>query len=58
MFSKTCEYGIRAAIFIAAESYQDKSIRLKEHCQKIDSPECFYRQKSHKSWPETKLSIP
>ncbi len=41
MFSKTCEYGIRAAIFIAAESYQDKRVGLKEIAQKIDSPEAF-----------------
>ena len=41
MFSKTCEYGIRAAIFIAAESYQDKRVGLKDIAQKIDSPEAF-----------------
>jgi Rrf2 family iron-sulfur cluster assembly transcriptional regulator len=41
MFSKTCEYGIRAAIFIASESYQDNRIGLKEIAKKIDSPEAF-----------------
>jgi Rrf2 family transcriptional regulator, iron-sulfur cluster assembly transcription factor len=41
MFSKTCEYGIRAAIFIASESYQNKRVGLKEVAQKIDSPEAF-----------------
>jgi DNA-binding IscR family transcriptional regulator len=30
MFSKTCEYGIRATIFIASESYQDKRVGLKD----------------------------
>jgi Rrf2 family iron-sulfur cluster assembly transcriptional regulator len=41
MFSKTCEYGIRAAIIIASESYQDNRIGLKEIAKKIDSPEAF-----------------
>lgn len=41
MFSKTCEYGIRAAIFIAFQSYQDNRIGLKEIAKKIDSPEAF-----------------
>ncbi|CAM2860100.1 transcriptional regulator, BadM/Rrf2 family [Flavobacterium succinicans] len=41
MFSKTCEYGIRAAIFIASESYQNKRVGLKEVAKKIDSPEAF-----------------
>lgn len=41
MFSKTCEYGIRATIIIASESYQDHRIGLKEIAKKIDSPEAF-----------------
>jgi Rrf2 family iron-sulfur cluster assembly transcriptional regulator len=41
MFSKTCEYGIRAAIFIASQSYLDNRIGLKEIAKKIDSPEAF-----------------
>jgi Rrf2 family iron-sulfur cluster assembly transcriptional regulator len=41
MFSKTCEYGIRAAIFVASESYQNKRVGLKEVAKKIDSPEAF-----------------
>jgi Rrf2 family protein len=41
MFSKTCEYGIRATIFIASESYQDKRVGLKDIAKKIDSPEAF-----------------
>jgi Rrf2 family transcriptional regulator, iron-sulfur cluster assembly transcription factor len=41
MFSKTCEYGIRATIFIAFQSYQGNRIGLKEIAKKIDSPEAF-----------------
>ena len=41
MFSKTCEYGIRATIFIASESYQNNRAGLKDIAKKIDSPEAF-----------------
>ena len=41
MFSKTCEYGIRAAIFIASESYQNNRDGLRDIAEKIDSPEAF-----------------
>ena len=41
MFSKTCEYGIRAAIFIASESYQNNRVGLRDIAEKIDSPEAF-----------------
>jgi len=41
MFSKTCEYGIRATIYIASESYQNKRVGLKDIAHKIDSPEAF-----------------
>ncbi|WP_269221939.1 MULTISPECIES: RrF2 family transcriptional regulator [Flavobacterium] len=41
MFSKTCEYGIRATIFIASQSYQNKRVGLKDIAIKIDSPEAF-----------------
>ncbi|MBP7182648.1 MAG: Rrf2 family transcriptional regulator [Flavobacterium sp.] len=41
MFSKTCEYGIRAAIFIASESYQNNRVGLRAIAEKIDSPEAF-----------------
>lgn len=41
MFSKTCEYGIRATIFIASESYHNKRVGLKDIAKKIDSPEAF-----------------
>ena len=41
MFSKTCEYGIRATIFIASQSYQNNRVGLKDIAKKIDSPEAF-----------------
>ena len=41
MFSKSCEYAIRATIFIASESYQNKRAGLKDIAKKIDSPEAF-----------------
>jgi Rrf2 family iron-sulfur cluster assembly transcriptional regulator len=41
MFSKTCEYGIRATIFIASESCLNKRVGLRDIAQKIDSPEAF-----------------
>jgi len=41
MFSKTCEYGIRATIFIASQSCQNKRVGLKDIAKKIDSPEAF-----------------
>ena len=41
MFSKTCEYGILAAIFIASESYQNNRVGLRDIAKQIDSPEAF-----------------
>lgn len=41
MFSKACEYGIRATIYIALQSLQDKRVSLKDIARKIDSPEAF-----------------
>ena len=41
MFSKTCEYGIRAAIFIAEESRKRNKTGIKEIAGHIDSPEAF-----------------
>ena len=41
MFSKTCEYGIRATIFIASQSYQNTRVGLRDIAKKIDSPEAF-----------------
>lgn len=41
MFSKTCEYGIRATIFISLNSKENKRVNLKEIASAIDSPEAF-----------------
>lgn len=41
MFSKACEYGIRATIYIALQSHQDRKVSLKEIARCIDSPEAF-----------------
>jgi Rrf2 family protein len=40
-FSKTCEYAIRAVIFIAQKSEGGKKIGIKEVAAGIDSPEHF-----------------
>ena len=41
MFSKACEYGIRAMVYIAHQSEKGKRVRLKEIAKAIDSPEAF-----------------
>lgn len=41
MFSKACEYGIKATIFIAVSSLNDIRVSLKEIAKEIDSPEAF-----------------
>jgi Rrf2 family iron-sulfur cluster assembly transcriptional regulator len=41
MFSKACEYGIRACIYIATQSLNDKRVSIKEITKEIDSPEPF-----------------
>jgi Rrf2 family protein len=41
MFSKTCEYGIRAMIFIAQKSKDKKRVGIKEIAKAIDAPEHF-----------------
>ncbi len=41
MFSKTCEYAIRASIFIASQSYQNKRVTIKDIAEKINSPKSF-----------------
>lgn len=38
MFSKSCEYAIRACIFIAEQSLLDKKVSLKEVAEAIESP--------------------
>ncbi|WP_166967356.1 RrF2 family transcriptional regulator [Yeosuana marina] len=41
MFSKACEYGIKAAIFIAINSKEGKLVSPKEISEEIDSPQAF-----------------
>jgi len=41
MFSKACEYGIRAAVHIALQSEKGFRVGLKDIAQAIDSPEAF-----------------
>lgn len=41
MFSKACEYGIRAAVYIAHRSMEGKRVSLKEIAEQIDSPVAF-----------------
>lgn len=41
MFSKACEYAIRAAIFIASESGEGRRASLKDIAREINSPEAF-----------------
>src|SRR5690606_12247069 len=41
MFSKACEYGIKAANYIALNSHDGKRVSLKEIAKEIDSPEAF-----------------
>jgi len=41
MFSKACEYGIKAAIFIAYKSQQGAMVGLNEISNEIDSPVAF-----------------
>lgn len=41
MFSKACEYGIRAMMFIARKSRENRRVGPKEIASGIDSPEHF-----------------
>jgi Rrf2 family iron-sulfur cluster assembly transcriptional regulator len=41
MFSKACEYGIRAAIYIARQSLDNRKVSLKEAAKAINSPEAY-----------------
>ena len=41
MFSKACEYGIRASTYIALQSLQGRRVSLKEIAEKINSPAAF-----------------
>jgi len=41
MFSKDCEYGIRATIYITMQSLEGNRVNLKEIAAAIDSPVAF-----------------
>lgn len=41
MFSKACEYGIRALTVIAMAGKEDKKIGIKEVCKSAQTPESF-----------------
>lgn len=41
MFSKACQYGIKAAIFIAVNSRENKRVNLKVIAKEINSPVAF-----------------
>ena len=41
MFSKACEYGIRASIFIANQSLLDRKVSLKDVAEAIESPPAY-----------------
>ena len=41
IFSKACEYGIRAAIYIALQSLEGARANLKDISAEIESPEAF-----------------
>lgn len=41
MFSKACEYGIRAAIYIAEQSLLNEKVSLKDIAKAIDSPVAY-----------------
>lgn len=41
MFSKACEYGIRATIYIMAGSRDGKKMSTKDICREIEAPEYF-----------------
>lgn len=41
MVSKTCEYAIRAVLFVAQQSQKDIKVSVKEIALAIDSPEAF-----------------
>jgi Rrf2 family iron-sulfur cluster assembly transcriptional regulator len=57
MFSKACEYGIRASIFIAEQSLLDRKVSLKDVAEAIESPSA-YTSKILQRLSKATLSIP
>lgn len=41
MFSKACEYGIKASVYIIDSSLKNQKVSLKEVAKAIDSPEAY-----------------
>ncbi len=41
MFSKTCEYGLRAVIFIGQQTKSEKKVGISTISEAIDSPQAF-----------------
>ena len=41
MFSKACEYGLRAIIYVAQQSSQNVKVGLSTLVEEIDSPQAF-----------------
>ena len=41
MFSKACEYAIKASIYIAQQSHQQKRVNVKEVSKSVNAPEAF-----------------
>ncbi|GGG75535.1 hypothetical protein GCM10007415_03990 [Parapedobacter pyrenivorans] len=41
MFSKSCEYGIKAVIYIATQTLQNKRVKIGDIVDNIGSPEAF-----------------
>lgn len=41
MFSKACEYGIRAILYIASESLKERRVKIGDIVENIGSPEAF-----------------
>lgn len=41
MFSKACEYGIRAILYIASESLKERRVKIGDIVQNTGSPEAF-----------------
>lgn len=48
MFSKACEYGIKASTYIALQSLEMNRVSLKEIASEIDSPIAFTAKILHK----------
>ena len=41
MFSKACEYGIKASVYIIDSSLKNQKVSMKEVAEAIDSPEAY-----------------